>query len=125
MKRGGGRGKEPRGSLMKLQRGAGRWLCPSLASWVCTCECCGCNSAAQMKAGRCTAICKIIAPAKLPAQSRGREAEENQVSNALTVHHKGAIHGREEGFSPCLSLLPTFIEPILNFVLICKSRAKT
>lgn len=60
-----------------------------------------------------------------PAQSGGREAEENQVSNALTVHHKGAIHGRDEGFSPCLSLLPTFIEPILSFVLICKSRAKT
>lgn len=60
-----------------------------------------------------------------PAQSGGREAEENQVSNPLTVHHKGAIHGRDEGFSPCLSLIPTFIEPILNFVLICKSRAKT
>lgn len=60
-----------------------------------------------------------------PAQSEGREAEENQVSNALTVHHKGTIHGRNEGFSPCLSFLPSFIEPILNFVLICKSRAKT
>lgn len=62
-----------------------------------------------MKAGRCTATCKIIAPAKTaPAQSGEREAEENQISNALTVHHKGAIHGRDEGFSPLFILASNF-----------------
>ena len=43
-----------------------------------------------------------------PAQSRGRGAEGNQVSNALAACHKGTIHCRQEGFSPLFILAPNF-----------------
>lgn len=60
-----------------------------------------------------------------PAQSGGREVKEVLKIKSLMLSlysTKGPFTAGKRGFSPCLSALPTFIEPILNFILIYKSR---
>lgn len=83
-----------------------------------------------MKARRYKATCRIIAPAKpSPAQNGGQEVKEalkirSLTCCALSVCHKGnqRVQGRE--ISSPFVCAPSFIEPVLNFILIYKSRGK-
>lgn len=110
------------GSLTKLPPGAGSWLCPSLAS--CFAHASVMGTTCGMEAGRCTATCKIIAPAK----ARQHKAGGREVKGVLKIRSvprpKGTIHCGAERFLARLATLPTCMEPILNFILISKSRGK-
>lgn len=127
MKQGGGRGKEPSGRIFN-EAAARNWKMAvlflgivGLHLQVLRVQLVSPDESREVHShlqNNCS--CKTA-----PAQSGGQEVKEVLKIKSLMLSlyaTKGPFTAGKRGFSPCLSMLPIFIEPILNFILICKSR---